>query len=78
MTTNTPVFIALTASACLILLAAKAATADDSGIIVQTETLVMEGQRKELDAGEDNPAPTTWDMETIMVTKKLMFTGNRD
>ena len=77
MNTNTPVFIALTATACLTLLAAKASAADDSGIVVQTETLVMEGKRKELDAGEENPAPT-WDMETITVTEKLIFTGTRD
>ena len=75
MTTNIPVFIALTATACLTLPAAIAA--DDSGIIVQTETLMMEGKRKELDENADSPAPT-WDKETITVTEKLIFTGIRD
>ena len=77
MTTFTPVLIALTATACLTLPAAQAIAADDSGIVVQTETLVMEGKRKELEESGENPAPT-WDKETVTVTEKLIFTGIRE
>jgi hypothetical protein len=77
MITNNHISIALAATAALSLLAAKPAAAEQSGNMIQTETLVMQGKRKELDESQDNPAPA-WDRETITVTDRLIFIGKRD
>ncbi len=58
------------------LISPRQAAAENSGIIIQTETLTMQGKRKQAREQPVNDRQT-WDNEKIILTNKIIFTGKR-
>ena len=67
---------AVSAIFSLSLLPGKLAVADHSGIIIQTDPLMMQGKRKQPDTSQQTGKPDR-DQKKIIVTEKIFFTGKR-